>query len=127
MTQVKKHIRYENINLKEYQIPIGLNVTWIGNDMAHVEGDSVILNTLITTLESNGAIITILADLPLTVNIPEPQPTPEQIAESNLQQQTKQNIKQSEIDRINTLLQVEYTALGGIGTAPQINSLREII
>ena len=126
MTQVKKHIRYSGIDLKKEHLA-GLNIAWIGTDEAYVEGDSVILNAEKARLEGLGAIITILADLPLTVNIPEPQLTPEQIAESNLQQQTKQNIKQSEIDRINTLLQVEYTALGGIGTAPQINSLREII
>ncbi len=128
---VSKLVKVENIAITK--IPFdkvqGVSVRYHKEDptLIDVDGPAPVLLTLQTELENLGAKITVMGDIPsFTSNEEPPQPSAEDIAEAQLQNQTRTNVKQQELDRINALLQAEYTKLGGTGTAPQITRLSEL-
>ena len=126
-----KLVKVENIEVTK--IPFdkvqGINVRYHREDrtLIDVEGEPQLLTTLKTELEKMGAKITVMNDIPSFTSSEEPpQASAEDIAEAQLQNQTRANVRQQEVDRINSLLQAEYTKLGGTGTAPQITRLSEL-
>lgn len=125
MTVIRIRVAYKNLDFKKESSP-GINITWIQDNEAILEGDDIAINDFIKTLQSNGGIIEILENLIIIPVVEPPKPTQGEIDESLLQRQTLSNVNQAEIDRINNLLEAEYTKLGGVGSPPFITSLRDL-